>query len=275
MSNWHIRDSHVPIVTSSLCVDWKRQTSLLVDLFFSCMYHQLLCASLPVSLLHGRPAWFHQLRLQDRCGRGSGQSGQVHGAAPSDRSTVSQNHRQRVGLFSGTLFHLSDHQQQCHASGRGLNLGQSGTVSASLSSLISKVNIWAILKGGWDWGQTGKHWLKEGKVIPLQCCHREGKAIPLLPCPREGKLIPLLHFPREGKLIPLLHCPREVGKGRSFRSYLVPGKEMWAEDRHSLSLIFLFFLFFVLMITYIALFSALLSRLTALACGSTWVTSFL
>ena len=29
-----------------------------------------------------------------------------------------------------------------------------------------------------------------------------------------------------------------------------------------------------LMITYIALFSALLSRLTALACGSTWVTSF-
>ena len=28
------------------------------------------------------------------------------------------------------------------------------------------------------------------------------------------------------------------------------------------------------MITYIALFSALLSRLTALACGSTWVTSF-
>ena len=30
-----------------------------------------------------------------------------------------------------------------------------------------------------------------------------------------------------------------------------------------------------LMITYIALFSALLSRLTALACGSTWVTSFL
>ena len=32
---------------------------------------------------------------------------------------------------------------------------------------------------------------------------------------------------------------------------------------------------FWLMITYIALFSALLSRLTALACGSTWVTSFL
>ena len=31
----------------------------------------------------------------------------------------------------------------------------------------------------------------------------------------------------------------------------------------------------VLMIAYIALFSALLSRLTALACGSTWVTSFL
>ena len=30
-----------------------------------------------------------------------------------------------------------------------------------------------------------------------------------------------------------------------------------------------------LMITYIALFSALLSRLTALACGSAWVTSFL
>ena len=30
-----------------------------------------------------------------------------------------------------------------------------------------------------------------------------------------------------------------------------------------------------LMITYIALFSALSSRLTALACGSTWVTSFL
>ena len=30
-----------------------------------------------------------------------------------------------------------------------------------------------------------------------------------------------------------------------------------------------------LMIAYIALFSALLSRLTALACGSTWVTSFL
>ena len=30
-----------------------------------------------------------------------------------------------------------------------------------------------------------------------------------------------------------------------------------------------------LLITYIALFSALLSRLTALACGSTWVTSFL
>jgi len=29
-----------------------------------------------------------------------------------------------------------------------------------------------------------------------------------------------------------------------------------------------------LMIAYIALFSALLSRLTALACGSTWVTSF-
>ena len=29
------------------------------------------------------------------------------------------------------------------------------------------------------------------------------------------------------------------------------------------------------MITYIALFSALLSRLTALACGSTWVTSFI
>ena len=29
------------------------------------------------------------------------------------------------------------------------------------------------------------------------------------------------------------------------------------------------------MITYIALFSALLSRLTALACGSTWVTGFL
>ena len=30
-----------------------------------------------------------------------------------------------------------------------------------------------------------------------------------------------------------------------------------------------------LMITYIALFSALLSRLTVLACGSTWVTSFI
>ena len=30
-----------------------------------------------------------------------------------------------------------------------------------------------------------------------------------------------------------------------------------------------------LMIAYIALFSALLSRLTALACGSTWVTSFI
>ena len=30
-----------------------------------------------------------------------------------------------------------------------------------------------------------------------------------------------------------------------------------------------------LMITYIALFSALLSRLTALICGSTWVTSFI
>ena len=30
-----------------------------------------------------------------------------------------------------------------------------------------------------------------------------------------------------------------------------------------------------LMIIYIALFSALLSRLTALACGSTWVTSFI
>ena len=30
-----------------------------------------------------------------------------------------------------------------------------------------------------------------------------------------------------------------------------------------------------LMITYITLFSALLSRLTALACGSTWVTSFI
>ena len=29
------------------------------------------------------------------------------------------------------------------------------------------------------------------------------------------------------------------------------------------------------MITYVALFSALLSRLTALACGSTWVTSFI
>ena len=29
------------------------------------------------------------------------------------------------------------------------------------------------------------------------------------------------------------------------------------------------------MITYIVLFSALLSRLTALACGSTWVTSFI
>ena len=209
MSDWHIRDRHVPIVTSSLCVDWKRQTSLLVDLFFSCMYHQLLCASLSVSLLHGRPAWFHQLRLQDGRGCGGGQSGQVHGATPSDRSTVSQNHRQRVSLFSGTLFHLSDQQQQCHASGRGLNLGQGGTVSASLSSLISKVNIWAILKGGWDWGQMGKHCLKEGKVIPLQCCHREGKAIPLLPCPREGKTIPLLQCPREGKVIPLLACPRE------------------------------------------------------------------
>ena len=33
------------------------------------------------------------------------------------------------------------------------------------------------------------------------------------------------------------------------------------------------FLLFWLMIAYIALFSALLSRLTALACGSTWVTS--
>ena len=32
---------------------------------------------------------------------------------------------------------------------------------------------------------------------------------------------------------------------------------------------------FWLMTTYIALFSALLSRLTALACGSTWVTSFI
>ena len=32
---------------------------------------------------------------------------------------------------------------------------------------------------------------------------------------------------------------------------------------------------FWLMIAYIALFSALLSRLTALACGSTWVTSFI
>ena len=30
-----------------------------------------------------------------------------------------------------------------------------------------------------------------------------------------------------------------------------------------------------LMIAYIALFSALLSRLTVLACGATWVTSFL
>ena len=30
-----------------------------------------------------------------------------------------------------------------------------------------------------------------------------------------------------------------------------------------------------MMIAYIALFSALLSRLTALACGSTWVTSFI
>ena len=30
-----------------------------------------------------------------------------------------------------------------------------------------------------------------------------------------------------------------------------------------------------LMVTYIALFSAFLSRLTALACGSTWVTSFI
>ena len=35
-----------------------------------------------------------------------------------------------------------------------------------------------------------------------------------------------------------------------------------------------FFLLDWLMIAYIALFSALLSRLTALACGSTWVTSF-
>ena len=32
---------------------------------------------------------------------------------------------------------------------------------------------------------------------------------------------------------------------------------------------------FTLMIAYIALFSALLSRLTAFACGSTWVTGFL
>ena len=36
-----------------------------------------------------------------------------------------------------------------------------------------------------------------------------------------------------------------------------------------------FFFFFWLMITYIVLFSTLLSRLTALACGSTWVTSFI
>ena len=35
-----------------------------------------------------------------------------------------------------------------------------------------------------------------------------------------------------------------------------------------------FFFFFWLMIAYTALFSVLLSRLTALACGSTWVTSF-
>ena len=209
MSDSYIRDSHVPVVTSLLCMEWKRQTSLLIDQSFSCIHHQLLCASLPVSLLHGWPAWFHQLQLQDGRGCGGGQSGQVHGAAPSDRSTVSQNHRQRVSLFPGTLFHLSDQQQQCHASGRGLNLGQGGTVSASLSSLISKVNIWAILKGGWDWGQTGKHCLKEGKLIPHQCCHREGKAIPLLPCPREGKMIPLLQCPREGKVIPLLPCPRE------------------------------------------------------------------
>ena len=34
-------------------------------------------------------------------------------------------------------------------------------------------------------------------------------------------------------------------------------------------------MFFGLMFAYIALFSALLSRLTALACGSTWVTSFI
>ena len=50
--------------------------------------------------------------------------------------------------------------------------------------------------------------------------------------------------------------------------------QVTAKHAHTLR-VWLWLIDWWLMISYIALFSALLSRLTALACGFTWVTSFL
>ena len=59
-------------------------------------------------------------------------------------------------------------------------------------------------------------------------------------------------------------------------SWLAGRKLIWSSSSYQVKLwFFLFFLFWWSLISYIALFSTLLSRLTALACGFTWVTSFI